>query len=119
MWQSLLFSVQEVVTAQTPGSGGTSGIREMLPFIAIMFGVMYFLMIMPNQRKDKKRREMLAALSKGDEVVTQGGIVGTIVGLSDESIVLKVSDNPPLKIKFMRQAVAQVSKDDGKGSKDD
>lgn len=118
MWQSLWFSVQEIATAQSQGQGKSPGISTMLFPILMMFGVMYFLMIMPNQRKDKRRKEMLAALSKGDEVVTQGGMVGTIVGLSEKSIVLKVSDNPNVKIEFLRQAVSQVAKDDDKGSKD-
>ncbi len=78
-------------------------------FMAVIFGVMWMFIILPNQRRDKKRREMLDNLSKGDTVVTHGGVCGKIVGLSDTNMVLKVSDDPPVKIEFVRGAVSQVN----------
>jgi preprotein translocase subunit YajC len=57
-------------------------------------------------------------LSKGDKVITHGGVVGTIVGLNDKYAVLKVSDNPSVKMEFLRQAVSQVIKDDGAEKQD-
>jgi preprotein translocase subunit YajC len=98
--------------AQSPGGGLTT----MLPFIAVMFAVMYFLMIRPNQKRERERREMLASVAKGDHVVTSGGICGTVVGVNDKTIVLKVSDDPVTKIEFVRTAIAQVAKEDKGGA---
>jgi preprotein translocase subunit YajC len=73
-----------------------------------MFAVMYFIMIRPQQKKEKQRQEMLSALGKGDRVVTTGGICGTIVGLSEKSVVLRVSEEPVVKMEFLRAAVSRA-----------
>jgi preprotein translocase subunit YajC len=66
-------------------------ITGIIPIILII-GVFYFLMIMPQQKKIKKHQNMLKNLSKGDEVVTEGGIYGTIVGIKDNVVVLKIAE---------------------------
>jgi preprotein translocase subunit YajC len=105
------------------GGGGTSsgpGMQPLLFMMIAMFAVMYFLTIRPQQKREKERREMLAALSKGDRVITNGGILGTIIGLNDRSVVLRVSDDPVVKLEFVRAAVSKVEKeadDDGGDTK--
>jgi preprotein translocase subunit YajC len=90
----------------------------MLPMIVIFFAIMYFLMIRPNQKREKERREMLNALAKNDKVITTGGICGTVVGLSDKTVVLRVDDEDNVKMEFVRGAVAQVvSTEDQKDKK--
>ncbi len=64
-------------------------------------------MIRPQQKREKERREMLSALGKGDQVVTTGGICGTIVNLSENSVILRVDDN--VTMEFVRSAIAQVT----------
>ncbi len=71
-----------------------------------MFGIMYFLVIMPQQRQRKKVQEMLAAIKNGDRVITTSGIYGTINGMDGDTIILKVADN--VKIRVARAAIAQV-----------
>ena len=61
-----------------------------------------------DQKREKERQRMLSSLSKGDRVITSGGILGTIVGLTEKSAVLRVSDEPPLKIEFLRGAISRV-----------
>lgn len=118
MWHSVWFAVQEMAVAQQPAQQSQPGLMSLLfPFL-MMFGVIYILFILPNQRREKQRRQLLASLSKGDKVVTHGGIVGTIVGLTDKNVVLKVSDNPTVKMEFLRQAVSQVVTDDGAEKED-
>lgn len=118
MWQSVWFAVQDIALAQQPAQPSQPSLLSMLfPFL-MMFGVIYILFIMPNQRREKQRRELLASLSKGDRVVTHGGVIGTIVGLTDKHAVLKISDNPTVKVEFLRQAVSQVVKDDGTEKED-
>jgi preprotein translocase subunit YajC len=83
------------------------GIAQFLPFILI-FVIFYFVLFMPMQRRQKKQKEMLNNLKNGDQVVTNGGLVGTIVGLNEDStVVLRVKpDN--VKLMFARSAVASV-----------
>lgn len=89
---------------QTDGTG--SQFLSLLPIVAI-FLVFYFLLILPNQRRQKKLQQMLAGLKNGDRVVTNGGIHGTIVGIKDQYIVLRV---PPdqVKLEVLRSAIGTV-----------
>jgi preprotein translocase subunit YajC len=85
---------------------GAGGIGTFLIPLALMFGIMYFLVIMPQQRQRKKVQEMLAAVKNGDKVITTSGIYGTINGMDGDTIILKVADN--VKIRVARAAIAQV-----------
>jgi preprotein translocase subunit YajC len=101
--------------AQQAPAGGVEGvppnpIMSMLPMVIAFFAIMYFLMIRPQQKRDRERRDMLASISKGSSVVTSGGMCGTVVGLTDSHVVLRVDDD--VKIEFMRSAVAHVERDE-------
>lgn len=78
---------------------------SLLPLL-VLFGLMYFMMIRPQQQQAKKRTEMLGALKAGDEVVTIGGLHGVIQAIDDSAIVLKVANN--VELKFNRSAVGAV-----------
>ena len=88
----------------------TAGVGEMLGMIlplVLMFVVFYFLLIRPENKKDKKVKEMLAALKNGDRVCTIGGIYGTITSIKDDTIELSVGrDN--VKLVFARWAIRNV-----------
>ena len=72
--------------------------------ILLIFGIFYFLLFMPMQRQKKQTAQMLAELQNGDNVVTSGGVVGTIVALDTDTLVLRVKpDN--LKLQFSRSSV--------------
>lgn len=88
-----------------PGQPG--GLMSFLPFI-LMFGVIYFLMIRPQQKKAKEMQAMLAQLKHGDEVVTSSGLLGKITGITDRVVTLEVADN--VRVKMMKSQVAQVVK---------
>jgi preprotein translocase subunit YajC len=87
-------------------SGGVA-IIQFLPYVAIM-AVFYFLMFRPQQKRQKQLNEMLANLKNGDRVVTASGVRGTIVGLRDDFIVLRI---PPDSVKLEMQRSAVVSLD--------
>lgn len=74
--------------------------------LAVFFGLIYFMMIRPQQKQQKKRREMLGSLSKGDRVVTIGGIEGVIKNLKEDKVVLEV--NKGINITFLKTAIGQV-----------
>jgi preprotein translocase subunit YajC len=87
-------------------AGGTPSWIGIAPLILI-FGVFYFVLIMPQQRRQKKWQAMLGELKTGDKVVTSGGIRGTIVALKDDSLHLRV---PPdnLRIEVTRASIVSV-----------
>ena len=75
--------------------------------IVLIFGIFYFLLIMPMQKQKKEQRKMLSELKAGDSVVTAGGIVGTITALDADTLVLRVKpDN--LKLQFSRSSVSSL-----------
>jgi preprotein translocase subunit YajC len=76
--------------------------------MVIVMGIFYFLLILPQQRRQKQLKAMLAALKTGDKVVTSGGIYGTIAGIDGDTntVILKVADQ--VKIRVARSAIAQV-----------
>ena len=77
----------------------------------LFFVVLYFLMIAPNQKKQKKWQQMLAELKSGDRVTTNGGIRGTILTVKDDVVVLRVQpDN--IKLEFVKSAIAAVTTDE-------
>ena len=80
-----------------------SGIALFLPLVLIMV-IFYFLMIMPAQRRQKKVTEMLKNLKNGDKVITNGGMYGTIVGLEDDAVQLRIAEQ--VKIKVSRSAIS-------------
>jgi preprotein translocase subunit YajC len=73
----------------------------------LMFAIFYFLLIRPQQKKQRQRAAMLNTLSKGDKVVTVGGLHGTIAEISDDTVVLKVND--VTKLTFDRSSINNVS----------
>jgi len=88
-------------------TGGSAGLLGFAPLIFI-FAIFYFLLILPQQRRQKKWQKMLGELKTGDKVVTSGGLRGTIIALRDDYIHLRV---PPdnLKIEVSRAAVSSVT----------
>ena len=110
------------------GAAGGSGFEALLPLVLI-FIVFYFLLIRPQQKKMKEHKEMIAALRRGDKVVTGGGIMGTVSKVDDESVVT-VEIAPDVKVKVSRALISSTysksapveggGKDDakGKGRKD-
>lgn len=90
------------------GQPGQPGIGSMLfPFLA-MFGVVYFLMIRPQQKKLKEQQAMLSSLKHGDEVLTASGILGKVTGITDKVVTVEVADN--VRVKMLKSQVAQVVK---------
>ncbi|MCU1318345.1 MAG: protein translocase subunit yajC [Candidatus Acidoferrum typicum] len=93
------------ILLQATGGGGFGGF--LIP-LGLMFAIMYFMVIMPQQRQRKKVQSMLAELKSGDKVITNGGIYGTINGIDGDSVILKISAEPQVKIRIARAAIAQV-----------
>jgi preprotein translocase subunit YajC len=90
---------------------GAGGLMGGLPILIIMFGMMYLLLILPQQRKQKKWQQMLNDLKTGDRVTTTGGVRGVIVALRDDAIHLRV---PPdnIRMEVVKASVQSVTRPD-------
>ncbi len=87
------------------GGGGAGGLLGLLPMVAI-FVIFYFLLIRPQQKKAKLHRAMVADLDKGDEVVTNGGVLGKITGTDDHFVAVEIAEG--VTVRVQRTAVAQM-----------
>ena len=94
-------------TADAMAAGGIGELIGMFLPLILMFVVFYFMLIRPQKKKDKKVKEMLAALKPGDRICTIGGIYGTITGIKDDTIELAVS-NENTKLVVARWAIRNV-----------
>ncbi|MDR1900418.1 MAG: preprotein translocase subunit YajC [Treponema sp.] len=99
---SLLLAGQQTADA---GGGSQNFLVTLLPFAAII-AIFYFLIIRPQNKKQKETQKMLSALKKGDRVVTVGGIHGTVQSVREGSVILKIDDN--VKVEFNRNAISSV-----------
>ena len=97
-----------MIVAMILQASGGSGFGGFLIPLGLMFAIMYFMVIMPQQRQRKKTQEMLGALKAGDKIITNGGIYGTVNGIDGDSVILKISSEPQVKIRVARAAIAQV-----------
>ena len=103
-------TLAEVGAAQIPepppggdGGGGGGGLGFFLPLIAL-FLLMYAIIIRPQQRQQKEQRAMVAAVQKGDAIVTSGGIHGRVTGVSDDVLTVEIAER--VRVKMNRSAVA-------------
>lgn len=94
-----------ISTAYAQDAAPQGGLMSFLPLIVI-FAVFYFMLIRPQMKRSKEHRQLVSQLAKGDEVVTNGGLLGRITDVSETFITLEVAEN--VKIKLQRQAVASV-----------
>ncbi|MBU0744579.1 MAG: preprotein translocase subunit YajC [Gammaproteobacteria bacterium] len=100
---ALAQGAKDVNAAQGQGS-----FIVLLPMYLIIFLVFYFLLIKPQQKKQKEHQKIISQLKKNDEVITSGGIHGTVINVKDNTVVLRVDDN--VKIEFQKAAIANVEK---------
>ena len=94
-------------------SAGGFGLNNLggLALPVLFFVVLYFLMIAPNQKKQKKWQEMLSQLKSGDRVTTNGGIRGTVLTVKDDLVILRVQPDG-VKLEFVKSAIAAVTTDE-------
>lgn len=101
--------------AQTPGvqTAGAQGQATGNPLVSLMpiviiFVIFYFLLIRPQKKAQEDHKKLVSELKKNDEVITSGGIHGTIVNVKDNSVVLRIDDN--VKVEVQKNAVSTIKK---------
>jgi preprotein translocase subunit YajC len=92
--------------AQPQGGNPEGSLISTLIMFTLIIAIFYFMILRPQQKRQKERQKMLDAVKKGDKVVTSGGMHGTIAGIDEKTVLLQVADN--VKMKFDRSAVAAV-----------
>ncbi len=91
--------------AATGGGEGPSPFSMLLPILGMLL-IFYFLMIRPQQKRQKEVQKMLSAVKKGDRVLTASGLYGTVAGVKDDVLVLQIADN--VKVEMVKSAVTGV-----------
>jgi preprotein translocase subunit YajC len=90
---------------QQQSDGVTSLLSSLLPFLLIIL-VFYFLILRPQQKRTKERAKLLEGVKKGDKIITSSGIHGTIEGMEDAAVLVKIADN--VKVKMDKAAIATI-----------
>jgi preprotein translocase subunit YajC len=104
--------IQTVLTgtfAMAPAPGGGSGEQSpvfMFGWLGLMLVIFYFMLIRPQQRRDKERRGLLSQIKSGDRVIFGGGLIGVVANVKDKTFVIKVGEK--MKLEVLRSAVTQV-----------
>jgi preprotein translocase subunit YajC len=109
--------------APAGGGAASSPFGNPLIMVVLMFAVMYFLVLRPQSKKAKEHQKMLSELKKGDDVVTQGGIIGKISGIKDNEVTLQVQEGVRLRVQrsaitglYNPSAAAPAPKSEAKAS---
>ena len=106
MWMTALATV--IMAPSPQGGEAPSAWMQLFPFV-LMAVIFYFLLFAPERRRRKQMQEMLSSLKNGDRIVTSGGVHGTVVGVTDQIVQLRIADG--VKIDISRSAVASKLKD--------
>lgn len=114
MWSDALAQTT-APAGQAQGDPRIGMLLQVLQFLPI-FVILYFLLIRPQQQQKKKHDQMLRTLKKGDRVLTSGGLYGTVLGLDETKVVLKIAEGQKedVKAEFARSAVSQVMPEEGR-----
>ena len=99
------FYLPLLAQAAAPAQSQGSPFGMFVPLI-IIFGIFYFLLIRPQQRKEKERREMIKNVKSGDRIIFGGGFLGTVTNVKDVTIVVKIADG--VKAEIVKGAVSQI-----------
>jgi preprotein translocase subunit YajC len=114
--------MESIAWAQGASGGGAGasdfGMRNLLSFVpfVLIFIVFYFLLIRPQQKRQKEQKALMDALKKGDKIVTTSGIWGTVTNLGKETVTLQIADNT--KVRMQRENIARVRGEDEDKDKD-
>jgi len=92
--------------AYAQGAEGQAGTLELILPLLLMFGIFYFLLIRPQQKKAKEHKGMVDSIGKGDEIITNGGLLAKIIEVEDNFLTYQISAN--VEVKIQRHAVASV-----------
>ena len=88
----------------------TASMGMMILWMVVIFGVMYFLMIRPQKKEQKRLQAMLNDMEVGDSIVTTGGFYGVVIDMTEEDVIVEFGNNKNCRIPMRKQAIAEVEK---------
>ncbi len=91
------------------GQEGGSGLIANVVLFGSIILIFYFMIIRPQQKRQKERQQMIDSMKKGDKIITAGGIHGTIVGVEDKTVLVQIADN--VKVKVERSTIGNIMKE--------
>ena len=97
-----------VMTAEA--AAGAGSMITMVIWMVVLFGLMYFLMIRPQKKEQKRVAAMLSDMEVGDAVVTTGGFYGVVIDITDEDVIVEFGNNKNCRIPMQKAAIAQIEK---------
>ena len=92
------------------GANGATSLIMIVGYMVIIIGVMYFVAIRPQKKEQKKQSQMLSALEVGDIVLTTSGFYGTVIDITDDTVIVEFGNNKNCRISMQKKAIAQVEK---------
>ena len=93
-------------------TGGTGGIIMIVAYLVIIVGVMYFVAVRPQKKEQKKQAAMLSALEVGDIVLTTSGFYGTVIDITDDTVIVEFGNNKNCRIPMQKTAIVEAEKPD-------
>ena len=102
----------------TAANSGVMSTGMLIMWLVIMFGMMYFLMIRPQKKEQKKLQAMLNDLAVGDAVVTTSGFYGVVIDITDDDVIVEFGNNKNCRIPMQKSAIVQVEKADAEAPAD-
>lgn len=100
-----------MIASSTAAAGGLS-VGLGIVWIVVLFGIMYFMMIRPQKKEQKRTQTMLNSMEVGDSVVTTSGFYGVVIDMTEEDVIVEFGNNKNCRIPMRKQAIAEVEKAD-------
>ena len=100
-----------MIASSTAAAGGLSAGLGIV-WIVVLFGIMYFMMIRPQKKEQKKQSQMLSALEVGDIVLTTSGFYGTVIDITDDTVIVEFGNNKNCRIPMQKSAIVESEKPD-------
>ena len=91
-------------------ASGAAGTGMMILWIVVLFGIMYFLMIRPQKKEQKRVQAMLSTMEVGDTALTTSGFYGVIIDITDDDVIVEFGNNKNCRIPMQKSAIAQIEK---------
>lgn len=101
--------MNSVVAAEATAAGGM-GLGLTIIWMVVIFGIMYFLMVRPQKKEQKRLSAMLSAMEVGDSVVTTSGFYGVVIDMTEEDVIVEFGNNKNCRIPMRKAAIAEVEK---------
>ena len=101
-------NIVHIIAMQPQGGNGGGSMWSALVPILLVFLIFYFMILRPQQKKQKDREKLLSGVQKGDKIVTVGGMHGTVVGLEEKTLLVQISDD--VKVKMERSAISLINR---------